>query len=126
MCPFFLTFDLFCKGEFLENYGLVLRDCATVIAANPRAFKAYYRAGLALLELERVDEALDVCTRAGEGVADDAGFRMLRARAEKKSEGLRQKEEERRERARLAEEERRKMNVAFAVRLSLSLSLDNV
>lgn len=107
---------------FSENYGMVLRDCATVIAANPRASKAYYRAGLALLALERVDEALDVCTRAGEGVADDAGFRALRARAEKKREELRQKEQERRERARHAEEERQKMVVAFAVRFSFSPS----
>ena len=95
---------------------MVLRDCATVIAANSRASKAYYRAGLALLALERVEEALDVCTRAGEGVADDAGFRALRARAEEKREELRRKEEERRERARHAEEERRKMDVAFTVR----------
>jgi hypothetical protein len=93
-----------------------LRDCATVIAANSRASKAYYRAGLALLALERVEEALDVCTRAGEGVADDAGFRALRARAEKKRGELRRKEEERKERARHVKEEKRKMDVAFAVR----------
>lgn len=99
-----------------------MRDCATVIAANPRAFKAYYRAGLALLALERVEEALDVCTRAGEGVADDAGFMTLRTRAEKKREEFRRKEEERRERARRVEEEKRSMDVAFAVRFSLPLS----
>ena len=124
--PFFLTFlTLFVRGKVsLENYGSVLRDCATVIAANSRASKAYYRAGLALLALERVEEALDVCSRAGEGVADDAGFRALRARAEKKREELRRKEEERKERARHVEEEKRKMDVAFAVRsFSLSLSL---
>jgi hypothetical protein len=51
----------------VENYGSVLRDCPTVITANPRASKAYYRMGLALLTLERVDEALDTCTHAGEG-----------------------------------------------------------
>jgi hypothetical protein len=33
---------------------------ATVIKTRPRASKAYYRAGLALLALERVVEALDV------------------------------------------------------------------
>ncbi len=100
----------------------MLRDCATVITANPRASKAYYRAGLALLALERIDEALDVCTRAGESVADDAGFRTLRARAEKKREELRRKEEAQRERARHAEEERRRMDVAFVVCLSLPFS----
>ena len=113
--PSFSTSDGLCVRS-LENYGLVLRDCATVIAANPRALKAYYRAGVALLALERVDEALDVCTRAGEGVTDDAGFRTLRARAEKKQEELRRKNEEKRERARRAQEERRRMDVALAVR----------
>jgi hypothetical protein len=52
---------------YIENYGSVLRDCATVIATNSRApSKSYYRAGIALLSLERPDEALDVCGRAGE------------------------------------------------------------
>src|SRR6266567_1304275 len=92
---------------------------ATVIAAKPRASKAYYRAGLALLVLERVDEALDVCTHAGEGAADDPGFKMLRARAEKKCEELRRKEEEQEESMRRVGEEKRKMDVAFAVRFSL-------
>ena len=99
----------------------MLRDCATVIAAKPRASKAYYRAGLALLALERVDEALDICTHAGEGEADDPGFKMLRARAEKKREELRRKEEERKECVRHVEEEKRKMVVAFAVRFFPSL-----
>jgi len=116
----FISVTYFC-GWRLENYGSVLRDCATIIAANSRASKAYYRAGLALLALGRADEALDVCTRAGEGVADDAGFKTLRARAEKKRDELRRKEEERRDLARREDEEKRKMAVAFAVRFSLSL-----
>jgi small subunit ribosomal protein S7e len=99
----------------------VLRDCATVIAAKPSASKAYYRAGLALLALERVDEALDVCNHAGEEAADDPGFKMMRARAEKKREELRRKEEGRKERVRCAKEEKRKMDVALAVRFSPSL-----
>jgi small subunit ribosomal protein S7e len=98
----------------------VLRDCATVITANPRAPKAYYRAGLALLALERVDEALDVCTHAGKGAVDDPGFKTLHARAEKKREELRRKEEERKERARHVEQEKRKMDIAFTVRFSPS------
>jgi hypothetical protein len=83
--------------------------------------KAYYRAGLALLALGRVDEALDVCVHAGEGAADDPGFKTLRARVEKKLEELRRKEEERKERGRRVKEEKRKMDLAFAVRFSPSL-----
>jgi len=97
----------------------VLRDCAAIITANSCASKAYYRAGLALLALGRADEALDVCTRAGEVAADDAGFKTLRARAEKQREELRRKEENRRERDQRANGEKRKMDAAFAVRSSL-------
>jgi tetratricopeptide (TPR) repeat protein len=106
---------------YLENYGSVLRDCATVIGANLRApSKAYYRAGLALLALERPDEALDVCARAGETAADDVGFKTLRARAEEKHAEMARKVEERRERARRAAEEKMRMEVAFTVRVSTS------
>ena len=97
----------------------MLRDCAAIITANSCASKAYYRAGLALLALGRADEALDVCTRAGEVAADDAGFKTLRARAEKQREELRRKEENRRERDQRANGEKRKMDAAFAVRSSL-------
>ncbi|KAI9511259.1 40S ribosomal protein S7 [Russula earlei] len=100
----------------LENYGSVLRDCATVITANSRASKAYYRAGLALLALERADEALDACVRAGEGAADDAGLKALRVRAEKKREELRGKEEEKKQRTRQAAEGKRRMTAALAER----------
>lgn len=103
-----------------------MRDCAAVITANPRASKAYYRAGLALLALERVDEALDVVVRAGEGAADDAGFRTLRARAEKKRDELGRKEKEQRERVRRAAEEKRRMDAALAVRYSLPPSFPHM
>jgi hypothetical protein len=72
----------------VENYGLILRDHA----ANSRTAKAYYHA-----DLERADEALDVCPH-GEGVVDVAGFWTLRGCAEKRREETRQKEEGRRER----------------------------
>jgi hypothetical protein len=55
-----------------------------------------------------------VCTRAGESVVDDAGFK--RACAEKRREELGQKEAERRERARRAKDEKRRMDLAFSVR----------
>jgi len=100
----------------LQNYGSVLRDCAAVISLDPRASKAYYRAGLALLALDRADEALDVCARVGNNTTSDAGFKLLRERAEKKCAELRRKEDERADRERLASEEKRKMDAAFAAR----------
>lgn len=100
----------------LQNYGSVLRDCAAVISLDPHASKAYYRAGLALFALDRAEEALDVCTRAGDSAAHDAGFKALRERAEKKCAEQRRKAEERAERARRASEEKRKMDAAFTER----------
>jgi hypothetical protein len=109
----------FCPSyrSWVENYGSVLRDCAAVISLDPRVSKAYYRAGLALLALDRAEEALDVCTRAGDSVANDTGFKALRERAEKKYAEQRRKAEERAERTRRASEEKRKMDAAFAVRV---------
>lgn len=67
---------------------------AVIIAANS-ATKAYYHAGLPLLVLEQVDEALDLCPRSGEGMVDDAGFLTSRGCAEKKRrEVMRRKEED--------------------------------
>ena len=109
--------------SWVENYGSVLRDCAAVISLDPRVSKAYYRAGLALLALDRAGEALDVCTRVGDSAASDAGFKVLRERAEKKCAELRRKTDERVERARRASEEKRKMDAAFAVRVCPLLPL---
>ena len=70
---------------------------ATVITTRPRASKAYYRAGLELLALERVVEALDICAHVGEIVVDDPGFETLRARGRR---SLRSRGGERRSRRR--------------------------
>ncbi|KAI0255167.1 hypothetical protein BJV78DRAFT_1151616 [Lactifluus subvellereus] len=81
--------------RYLETYGSVSRDCAAVIVANTCApSKAYYCAGLALLALNRPDEALNACAHAGDAVADDVGLKTLRAQAEeKRAETAREVEE---------------------------------
>ncbi|KAM6495667.1 40S ribosomal protein S7 [Amanita muscaria] len=48
----------------LKNYGSVLRDCSGALTINTRSSKAYFRSALALLALERVEEALDCCDRS--------------------------------------------------------------
>ena len=73
--------------------------------------------GLALLALDRPDETLDVCARAGEAAADDVGFKTRRARAEEKRAKMTRKAEERRERVRRAAEEKRRIDISFAVRV---------
>ncbi|KAJ7477070.1 hypothetical protein B0H11DRAFT_1809238, partial [Mycena galericulata] len=47
----------------LKNNGSVLRDCSKALILNPKSSKAFYRSALALVALERADEALDCCDR---------------------------------------------------------------
>jgi tetratricopeptide (TPR) repeat protein len=45
------------------NYGMVLRDCSRALELNQKSIKALYRSGVALVALQRYDEALDCCDR---------------------------------------------------------------
>lgn len=81
-----------------ENYGSVLRDCAKAMTINAKSSKSFYRSALALLALDRLDEALDCCERclsfdgsnqAIRGVQD----RVAKAKTEK---DCRQREKEER------------------------------
>lgn len=83
----------------LENFRSVWLDCTAALRLDPRNVKAYYRASRALLRVDRVNEAEDLCTR---GLAFDAENKALRAvevdiakRAEQ-LDAKRKREEERR------------------------------
>ncbi|KAL1758742.1 hypothetical protein FB107DRAFT_271706 [Schizophyllum commune] len=67
----------------LKNYGSVLRDCSKAITLNPRSAKAFYRSALALLALERAEDALDCCDRALAFDANNLAMKGLRERAVK-------------------------------------------
>ncbi|KAJ7638502.1 hypothetical protein FB45DRAFT_976662 [Roridomyces roridus] len=62
----------------LKNYGQVLRDCSKALTLNPKSSKAYYRSALALLALERAEEALDCCDRCLLFDADNKGVQNER------------------------------------------------
>ncbi|KAM7220929.1 hypothetical protein V8F06_003653 [Rhypophila decipiens] len=47
----------------LKNYRTCTIDCAHALRLNPRNIKAFYRSSKALLAVDRIDEALDACTR---------------------------------------------------------------
>ncbi|KAI0253096.1 hypothetical protein BJV78DRAFT_1153226 [Lactifluus subvellereus] len=86
--------------RYLENYDSVLRDCATVIAANTRApSKPYYHMGLALLALEQPGKALDARTCLG-GSGGRCGVQDTARTAEEERAEMARKAEEGRERAR--------------------------
>ncbi|KAJ4492833.1 40S ribosomal protein S7 [Lentinula edodes] len=57
----------------LKNYGSVLRDCSKALSLNPKSSKAYYRSAMALVALDRLEEAIDCCTRCLEFDKDNKG-----------------------------------------------------
>ena len=61
-----MTYDIgknFLTFTGLENYRSTTLDCAAALRLNAMNVKAYYRSSSALLALDKVDEALDACTR---------------------------------------------------------------
>ena len=77
-----------------ENYGSVLRDCSEALKANTQCSKAYYRSAMALVALERYDEALDCCDRCLAYDHDNAGVGTLRSKATDLKEKKDRKERE--------------------------------
>ncbi|KAG7096674.1 hypothetical protein E1B28_004088 [Marasmius oreades] len=83
----------------LHNYGSVLRDCANALTVNPRSLKAHYRSAQALLELERLEEAIDCCKRSL-AIREEKEMRALLEKAEKNKSEKERKEKEKNERIR--------------------------
>ncbi|KAM0259047.1 hypothetical protein ACHAQJ_003548 [Trichoderma viride] len=63
----------------MENYRSCWTDCAAALRLNPRNVKAYFRSAKALLAVDRVEEADDVCAR---GLALDPENKSLRSVAD--------------------------------------------
>jgi hypothetical protein len=92
-----------------------LRDCSKVLALNPQSSKGFYRSGLALIALDRLDEALDCCARCLSFDGNNKGVQTVRDRAMSAKTERNRKEQERLTRLRRGEEAKRQMNVAFKV-----------
>ena len=106
-----------CISDFFpENFGFVLRDCSTAISINPRSIKAHYRSAVALLALERFEEALDCCMRCLEFDPSNESARQLLDRAQT---GKQHKEKRIQETALRLEREaelQREMDLCYKVR----------
>ncbi|KAF4973721.1 hypothetical protein FZEAL_9248 [Fusarium zealandicum] len=63
----------------LKNYRSCWLDCAAALRLNPRNVKAYFRSARALLAVDRIQEADDVCAR---GLSLDESNASLRAVAD--------------------------------------------
>lgn len=98
----------------LRNYRSCWLDCAAALRLNPRNIKACYRSAKALLAVDRIAEADDICAR---GLALDPENASLKAVAEdiiKRAKEVDAKQ--RKENERLAREKRREMLVRAALK----------
>ncbi|RPD67088.1 40S ribosomal protein S7 [Lentinus tigrinus ALCF2SS1-7] len=100
----------------LKNYGSVLRDCSKAISINAHSSKAYYRSALALVALERYDEALDCCDRCLQFDKDNKSIQGVREKAAKLKGEKERKERERQERIRQEQLEKERLRAAYRER----------
>jgi tetratricopeptide (TPR) repeat protein len=89
----------------VKNYRSCWLDCAAALRLNPRNIKAYFRSARALLAVDRIEEADDVCARglsldesnaSLRAVADDIIKRAKEIDARRKREAEREAKEKRR------------------------------
>ncbi|KAL1944214.1 hypothetical protein VTO73DRAFT_3399 [Trametes versicolor] len=100
----------------LQNYGAVLRDCSKAIGINPKASKAYYRSALALIALERYDDALDCCDHCLQFDKDNKTVQAAREKAAKLKEAKDRKERERQERIQQEKLKQERLRAAYRER----------
>ena len=100
----------------LENYGSVLRDCAAALSVNPKCIKAYYRSSLALLALERAEEALDCCMRCLAIDPENVSIKGVMEKARNLKERQDQKATAEADRRKREEHKRNALSAALKVR----------
>lgn len=101
--------------SLIENYGSVLRDCSKALTINSHSSKALYRSGLALIALDRLEEALDCCARCLSFDAENKSIQTIRNQVVTAKSEMDRKEREKLERSRKEEEVKRRMSLACKV-----------
>ncbi|KAJ7179452.1 hypothetical protein C8R46DRAFT_987205 [Mycena filopes] len=102
----------------LKNYGSVLRDCSKALTMNPKSAKAFYRSALALIALERAEEALDCCDRCLAFDPENKGVQTARSRAQQVKSDLEKKEKDRLEKIQRAKVAKYKLSERNIITLS--------
>ncbi|KAG6850155.1 hypothetical protein H0H93_000282 [Arthromyces matolae] len=100
----------------LKNYGSVLRDCSAALTLNETSSKAFYRSALALLALDRAEEALDCCDRCLAFDPENKGVGQVRERAGKAKTLRDQRKKAKAERLHKEAEAKRQLDNAFRQR----------
>lgn len=67
-----------------ENYRSTTLDCAAALRLNPKNIKAYYRSTLALLALDKLDEAEDACIRGADADKTNTPIKLLFTKIEER------------------------------------------
>lgn len=93
----------------------MLKDCSKALKLNQNSSKAYYRSSLALLALERIEEALDCCDRCFKFDPDNKGIIGVRERATAAKAKKDRREAERLEKIQAEKDLKRRINFAFQV-----------
>jgi tetratricopeptide (TPR) repeat protein len=104
-----------CQLE-LRNYRSTTLDCAQALRVNPCNVKAHYRSASALLALEKIHEALDVCYRGLKIDETNAALKKLLDKIRSKSEALEARDRKRRAEQQRKEQERLVLRTALAAR----------
>ena len=104
-----------CQLE-LRNYRSTTLDCAQALWVNPRNVKAHFRSASALLALEKVHEALDVCYRGLKIDEENVALKKLLEKIRTKSEAMEVKDRKRRAEQQRMEQERITLRTALAAR----------
>ena len=104
-----------CQLE-LRNYRSTTLDCAQALRVNPRNVKAHYRSASALLALDKVHEALDVCYRGLKIDEENVALKKLLDKIKIKSEALEARDRKRLAEQKRAEQERLTLQTALAAR----------
>jgi tetratricopeptide (TPR) repeat protein len=88
-----------------ENYGSCNRDCAAALKLNPRNVKAWYRAAMACLALDKLPEAADACTSGLSFDAENASLKTCLGKVQNRQKALLAVETARKEREERARNE---------------------
>lgn len=104
-----------CQLE-LKNYRSTTLDCAQALMVNPQNIKAHYRSASALLHLDKVHEALDVCYRGLKLDAENVPMQKLLEKIWAKSQVLEERARKRRAEVQRKQQEKMTLQTALAAR----------
>lgn len=100
----------------IGNYRSTTLDCAAALRINPKNVKAHYRSASALLALDKVHEALDVCYRGLKTEETNVALKSLLKRIQGRAEIMERADRKRRAEQKRKEQEKQMLQSVLATR----------